>query len=267
MKIRYNNLLLLLIIFFTQNSYPSEIIIQSTTSTRDSGLYKYLLPKYPKYDSLVIKTIAVGTGQAIRNSINCDGDLLIVHDEKREVQFMKQGYGVKRHILMYNDFVIVGPDNDPAGIRKSSSPYDAFLKIYIEKSNFVSRADSSGTNAAENKIWDAAKIDPRKFSGLWYFETGQGMGQSLNIAISLDAYTIVDRSTWIKFSNKQDHRVLFSNKKLMQNPYGLILINPDKCPDNNYPQAKLLFEWLSSESTKSLINDYKISGNQVFFTY
>ena len=130
MKIRYNNLLLLLIIFFTQNSYPSEIIIQSTTSTRDSGLYKYLLPKYPKYDSLVIKTIAVGTGQAIRNSINCDGDLLIVHDEKREEQFMKQGYGVKRHILMYNDYVIVGPDNDPAGIRKSSSPDDAFLKIY-----------------------------------------------------------------------------------------------------------------------------------------
>ncbi len=267
MKIRYNNLLLLIIIFFTQNLYSSEVIIQSTTSTRDSGLYKYLLPKYPKYDSLVIKTIAVGTGQAIRNSKNCDGDLLIVHDEKREKQFLEQGYGIKRHILMYNDFIIVGPKNDPANIRKSLTPDNAFLKIYVKKSNFVSRADSSGTNAAEKKIWDAAKVDPSIFSGSWYFETGQGMGQSLNIAIALNAYIIVDRSTWIKFSNKQNHRVLFSNKKLMQNPYGLILINPDKCPDNNYLQAKLLFDWLSSGSTKSLINDYKINGNQVFFTY
>lgn len=267
MKIKYYFLLLMLFIFFVPNLYSNELIIQSTTSTRDSGFYKYLLPKYPSYNSVTIKTIAVGTGQAMMNSRNCDGDLLIVHDENREKKFMNEGYGIERHMLMFNDFVIVGPSSDSANIKGSLSPEEAFSNIYHNKSKFISRSDSSGTNAAEMKIWNKSDLEPRIFSGSWYLETGQGMGQSLNIAISLDAYTIVDRSSWVKFSNKKNHKVLFSNKKLMQNPYGLILINPLKCPLNNYPEAKLLYDWLTSESTKMLINKYTVDGNQVFFTY
>jgi tungstate transport system substrate-binding protein len=267
MKIRYHLLFIALLLSVTSNLYANELIIQSTTSTRDSGFFKYLLPKYPLYDSLIVKTIAVGTGQAIMNSRNCDGDLLIVHDEKKEFKFMDDGYGIERHKLMYNDFVIIGPIADPASIKKSLSPADAFIKIYNNKSKYISRADSSGTHAAEMKIWRDAQIQPNIYSGSWYLETGQGMGQSLNIAIALNAYILVDRSSWLKFSNKKNHKVLYSNKAQMRNSYGMILIDPKKCPDNNYTAAKQLFDWLSSDDAKSLINEYSIDGSQLFYSY
>lgn len=247
-------------------SYSDDIIIQSTTSTRDSGLYEYLLPKYPNHMNHDIKVVAVGTGQAIVNAKNCDGDLLIVHDEKRESEFMRDGYGMKRHSLMYNDFVIVGPPDDPAQSSKENLPKDAFLAIAKSQSTFISRSDSSGTHAAEISIWENAQFNPLTYSGKWYFETGQGMGPSLNIAIAKDAYIFTDRSSWLKFKNKQSHQILYENKDLLRNSYGLILINYDRCTNINKTASSDLFDWLASDDAKHYINNYRIKGRQVFFT-
>ena len=180
-----NFLKIFLLFFFSVNIlFADSVTIQSTTSTRDSGLYKYLLPYYPNFRNVEIKVIAVGTGQAIMNAQNCDGNILIVHDEKREDIFMANNYGSERHNLMYNDFVIIGPNEDSARVYGSSSVLEAFSKIYENKRIFISRSDSSGTHAAEIKIWSQLGINPAKYSGKWYLESGQGMGPSLNIAIS-----------------------------------------------------------------------------------
>lgn len=243
----------------------NEIVIQSTSSTRDSGLYEFLLPKYPNYDQTNIKVIAVGTGQAIVNARNCDGDLLIVHDKERELEFMRQGYGIKRHSLMFNDFVIVGPSSDPAQINNSISPEDVFTSIAQSDSKFISRSDSSGTHAAEKSIWKRTQINPLSYSGQWYIQTGQGMGPSLNIAIAKNAYIFTDRSSWLKFKNKKEHRILYSDKNQLKNEYGLILINYHRCENINKVVASNLYDWLISESGKSHITAYKINGNQVFF--
>ena len=246
------------------NVSANEIVIQSTSSTRDSGLYEFLLPKYPNYDQTNIKVIAVGTGQAIVNARNCDGDLLIVHDEKRELEFMRQGYGIKRHSLMFNDFVIVGPLSDPAQINNSINPEDVFISIAESNSKFISRSDSSGTHAAEISIWKRTQINPLSYSGQWYIQTGQGMGPSLNIAIAKNAYILTDRSSWLKFKNKKEHRILYSNKNRLKNEYGLILVNYNRCKNINKVVVSNLYDWLISESAKSHITAYKINGKQVF---
>ena len=245
--------------------FSETLIIQSTTSTRDSGLYKYLLPNYPDYKNLEIKVIAVGTGQAIVNARNCDGDILIVHDRKKEETFLENGYGTKRHDLMYNDFVVIGPTKDSIGIEKSLSATDVFLKIYNQKHTFVSRSDSSGTHSAEMQIWKAARVDPSKYSGKWYIETGQGMGPSLNIAISLNGYILSDRSTWLRFNNKKSHKILYENSVELRNDYGMILVNPKRCPNNNYTAASKLFDWLSSHEAADLIRNYRLTESQVFY--
>jgi len=260
-----NKYSLFFILLFPLSSVSGDIIIQSTTSTRDSGLYEYLLPNYPDYKNVTIKTIAVGTGQAIANAYNCDADLLIVHDNDKEMKFMNSGYGKERVNLMYNDFVVVGPINDPANIANKNNIYDIFLSIYESKSFFVSRSDSSGTHMAEMSIWSEIKVDPHPGSALWYFETGQGMGPSLNVAVSLGAYILTDRSSWIKFSNKGLHKILYRNPVELKNQYGMILISPDKCPNMNYKESLQLFRWLSSSNAKNLINSYKIDKTQVFF--
>ncbi len=252
------------LISFTHLS-ADNIVIQSTTSTRDSGLYEYLLPNYPDYASHDIKVVAVGTGQAIMNAKNCDADLLIVHDKKREMQFMKEGYGIKRHKLMYNDYIIVGPSRDPANIASIKKPSNVFLAIASNKSKFISRSDSSGTHFAEISIWDNANFDPVKSSGVWYFETGQGMGPSLNIAIAQDAYIFTDRSTWLKYKNKANHQILYENKYELKNEYGLILVNHTRCKAINNTVPLDLFNWLSSDYAKQLINSYRIDSQQVFF--
>ena len=241
------------------------LIIQSTTSTRDSGLYKYLLPNYPDYSNLKIKVIAVGTGQAIVNARNCDGDILIVHDKEKEVDFLKNGYGIKRHDLMYNDFVIIGPAEDSLNIQISSSASEVFSKIYKGKHLFISRSDSSGTHSAEMKLWSDTQLNPRRHSGDWYIETGQGMGPSLNIAISLNGYVLSDRSSWLRFNNKKSHRILYENPEELRNNYGMILVNPGRCPNNNYSAASKLFDWLSSAEAANLIHNYNLSGSQVFY--
>lgn len=252
-------------LFATNISYSDSITIQSTTSTRDSGLYKYLLPKYPKFRDIQIKLIAVGTGQAIINAKNCDGNILIVHDKKREDEFMVNGYGTSRFNLMYNDFVIVGPKKDAANIKGSESISEVFSKIYTKKQVFISRSDSSGTHSAEMNIWNKIGLDPSTHSGKWYLESGQGMGPSLNIAMSLNGYIFSDRSSWLRFNNKRDHVILYSNPKELRNNYSMILVNHTKCKNLNLKPAEGLYDWLKSKEAASLINNYKVNGQQVFY--
>ena len=256
-------------LFFALFSYADDniLVIQSTTSTRDSGLYEYLLPHYNRYESLSIKVVAVGTGQAIRNAKNCDADLLIVHDHQREKEFMSSGFGIKRHSLMYNDFIIVGPRKDPFKISSKKSPQEVFATIYSNNLKFISRSDSSGTHNAEMRLWSSASLDPVVSSGRWYIETGQGMGPSLNIAIGTNSYIFTDRASWLNYKNKQNHQVLYENPSKLMNPYGVILINPKKCPKSNSTEAILLYNWLTSDIAKSLIDNYKIFGSKLFYTY
>ena len=247
-------------------SYAGSITIQSTTSTRDSGLYKYLLPKYPNFNDVQIKLIAVGTGQAIRNAQNCDGNILIVHDKDREDKFMANGFGSSRYNIMYNDFVVVGPKKDSANIQGSESILEVFSKIYSKKHIFISRSDSSGTHSAEMSIWGNIALDPTTSSGKWYLESGQGMGPSLNIAISLNGYIFSDRSSWLRFNNKGDHIILYSNPIELKNSYSMILVNHDKCKNLDLKPARDLYDWLKTDDAASLINGYKIKGQQVFHT-
>ena len=261
-------LVYLLSIYLSVNLvYANEVIIQSTTSTRDSGLYSFLLPKYPEFSTTNIKVIAVGTGQAILNAKNCDGDILIVHDKSREEEFMQNGFGTIRHNLMYNDFVIVGPKDDPANIKSSQFAHKAFKQIFKSKSKFISRSDSSGTHSFELSLWNKANIDAGYYSGRWYLETGQGMGPTLNITVAMNGYTISDRSTWLKYNNKRSHVILYENPQELRNEYGMILVNSEKCQDMNIDSAIKLYKWMSSEDAKSLINMYRIKNSQVFYTY
>ncbi len=258
-------LFLLLFIFNYQILFAETIIIQSTTSTRDSGLYKYLLPFYPDNSNVQIKVIAVGTGQAIINAQNCDGNILIVHDKNREKRFIDEGYGSEIHSLMYNDYVIIGPKRDYAKVSYSSSVLDAFKNIFDSKNTFVSRSDSSGTHAAEMSIWNKLSLDPKIHSGSWYLESGQGMGPSLSIATSLDGYTISDRSSWLRFKNKGNHLILYENPRELRNDYSIILVNHDRCKNLNLKPAKKLYDWLKSKSTADLIRAYRLDNTQVFY--
>ena len=258
-------ILLATLISFSFISYASSLIIQSTTSTRDSGLYEYLLPHYPYFDEIKIKVIAVGTGQAIMNAKNCDGNILIVHDENREIKFIADGHGSDRHNLMYNDFVIIGPGTDRANIASSKSVRDAFSRIYDNGYKFISRADSSGTHSSEMSIWNQLKLDTSKHSGKWYLESGQGMGPSLNIAISLNAYIFSDRSTWLRFKNKRNHKILYENPSELRNNYGMILVNHKKCKNLNYESSLKLYKWLASNKAAQLIKNYKILNTKVFY--
>ena len=263
-----NNFTNAIFIFFLSIniSYADSITIQSTTSTRDSGLYKYLLPKYPNFNHVQIKLIAVGTGQAIINAQNCDGNILIVHDKDREDKFMADGFGSSRYNIMYNDFVVVGPKKDAANIKDSESILEVFSKIYSKKHIFISRSDSSGTHSAEMSIWENIALDPTISSGKWYLESGQGMGPSLNIAISLNGYIFSDRSSWLRFNNKGDHTILYSNPIELKNSYSMILVNHDKCKNLDLKPARDLYDWLKTDDAASLINGYKIKGQQVFYT-
>lgn len=257
--------LIAMLISFSCISHANSLIIQSTTSTRDSGLYEYLLPHYPNINQVKIKVIAVGTGQAIMNAMNCDGNILIVHDKDREIQFIADGYGSHRHNLMYNDFIIIGPSSDKAQIKSSESVMDAFSRIYKNGNKFISRADSSGTHSSEMAIWNQLKLDPSKYSGKWYLESGQGMGPSLNIAISLSAYIFSDRSTWLRFKNKGNHKILYENPSELRNNYGMILVNHSKCENLNYESSINLYNWLASDKAAQIIKNYRISGSNVFY--
>ncbi|MFT5509401.1 MAG: tungstate transport system substrate-binding protein [Hyphomicrobiaceae bacterium] len=242
-----------------------SIIVQSTTSTKNSGLYNVLLPQFKKATGITVHIVAVGTGQAIRNARNCDGDVLLVHAKGAEQKFVTDGFGTKRHDLMYNDFVFVGPPSDSAKITGSKSASDTLKKIATSKAIFASRGDDSGTHKKERTLWQAAGIDPTPSSGKWYRETGSGMGATLNIAVGMGAYAMTDRATWIAFKNKRDFKVLVEGDKALFNQYGITAVSAKKCPSVKTKLAETFSAWLRSKSGQSAIAAYKRNGQQLFF--
>jgi len=212
-----------------------------------------------------VRVVAVGTGQAIRNAQNCDGDVLLVHAQNAEEQFVAEGFGVSRSDVMYNDFIVVGPAQDPAGVAGMSDIDQALRKIAATKSRFASRGDDSGTHKAEMRLWQAAAIDPTKHSGDWYRETGSGMGATLNVATGMNAYVLTDRATWINFNNKGDANIVVEGDDALFNQYGIILVNPDKCDNVKADASQAFIDWLLSNEGQAIIANYKVSGQQLFF--
>jgi len=241
------------------------IVVQSTTSTQNSGLYEYLLPIFQKKTGIEVRVVAVGTGQAIKNAMNCDGDVLLVHAKKAELKFVASGFGVKRYDLMYNDFVIVGPANDPAGVAGTKDAVAALKKISAAKATFLSRGDDSGTNKKELALWKRAGIDVKTASGTWYRETGSGMGATLNSAVGMEAYTLTDRATWIAFKNRGDLKITVEGDKDLFNQYGIMLVNKDKCPAVKTKMGKVFMDYLLSPEGQKVIAAYKLKGQQLFF--
>ncbi len=241
------------------------IVVQSTTSTQNSGLLDYILPKFEEKSGIQVRVVAVGTGQAIKNAANGDGDVLLVHAKPSEEKFVAAGDGVKRYDLMYNDFVIVGPAADPAGIKGSGDAIAALKKIAETGSNFASRGDDSGTHKKEKALWKAAGVDPEAASGSWYRETGSGMGATLNAAVGMDAYALTDRATWISFKNKGTFEIAAQGDDKLFNQYGVILVNPKKHPNVKAEAGQTFIDWLRSKEGQSLIASYKVDGQQLFF--
>ena len=242
----------------------NKIRILSTTSTRDSGLYSFILPKFEKKFNVKAHVLAVGTGQALQNAKNCYGDILIVHATHLEKKFIEEGYGVERNNLMYNDFVVVGPNNDPAHIYKTKNITNVLKKIINTSSIFISRGDNSGTHISETELWKLSNLDPSIYSGDWYMESGQGMGATLNIAIGMDAYSFTDRATWIRFKNKQNHKILFEGDPQLYNQYGIVKINPKHCKNRNHSLANNFYNWILSAEGQKLIGSFRIDGERVF---
>jgi len=242
-----------------------SILLQSTTSTANSGLYDYLLPKFTDKTGIKVNVVAVGTGQAIKNARNGDADVLLVHAKSAEEKFVAEGYGLERFDVMYNDFVIVGPPSDPAGIAGMDDSLAAMTKIADRQAVFASRGDNSGTHKKEMQLWTDAGIHPTEASGGWYRETGSGMGATLNTAVGMDAYTLTDRATWISFKNKGEYRVLVEGDPDLFNQYGIILVNPKKHPDVKVAEGQAFIDWIRGEEGQKAIADYKLDGQQLFF--
>ena len=247
------------------SSAETSIHLQSTTSTKNSGLYDYLLPRFKKDTGITVRVIAVGTGQAIRNARNCDGDVLLTHTKADEEKFVAEGYGVKRYKLMYNDYVFVGPSSDPARVAGLKSAPAALKKIAQSKSLFVSRGDNSGTHKREKTLWKAAKISPSAASGTWYRETGAGMGTTLNIAVGMASYTLTDRASWVAFRNKYDFKIHVMGDKSLFNQYGVILVNPQICPTTKAKAGQKFIDWLRSPRGQESIRKFRKNGQQLFF--
>jgi len=241
------------------------IIVQSTTSTANSGLYDHLLPQLHEATGVQAKVVAVGTGQAIRNARNCDGDVLLVHAKSAEEAFVEDGFGMKRYDLMYNDFIVVGPSDDPAEVRGEPDIIKALNQIADRTATFASRGDDSGTHKKEIALWAEAGVDVNAASGRWYRETGSGMGATLNVGVGMGAYVLTDRGTWISFANKGDHEVLVEGDPDLFNQYGVVLVNSSVCPRVNVDAGNLFVEWLLSDAGQAAIAEHKIDGQQLFF--
>lgn len=239
------------------------IILQSTTSTQNSGLLNYILPIFTKKTGIDVRVVAVGTGQALKNAQNGDGDVLMVHAKAAEEKFVAEGYGVERHELMYNDFVIIGPNSDPAKIAGSNDASASLKKIAETASNFASRGDDSGTHKKELALWKVAGIDVKSANG-WYRETGSGMGSTLNIAAGMNAYVMSDRATWISFKNKADLKILVEGDKSLFNQYSVILVNPEKHKNVKVELAQQFISWVLGPEGQAAIKSFKVNGEQLF---
>jgi tungstate transport system substrate-binding protein len=240
------------------------ITLSSTTSTQDSGLFGHILPIFTAARGITVHVVAVGTGQALAIGARGDADALLVHDRIGENKFVADGFGVDRRDVMYNDFVIVGPNSDPAHIRGLKNAREALNRIAQAAAPFASRGDDSGTNRMELRLWKSAGIQPDPHSG-WYRDLGQGMGATLNIAAAMNAYTLTDRATWANFKNRQGLEILTEGDPSLFNPYGSILVNPGKWPHVKYQDARIWHEWLMSKAGVDAITSYRINGEQLFF--
>tara|TARA_R110002020_G_scaffold424896_4_gene634326 strand:+ start:7734 stop:8564 length:831 start_codon:yes stop_codon:yes gene_type:complete len=241
------------------------IIVQSTTSTQNSGLFEHILPMFRDKTGIEVRVVAVGTGQAIKNAANGDGDVLFVHAKAAEEKFVADGDGVSRSDVMYNDFVIVGPPSDPAGVAGMSDVTAALGKIAEAQAPFASRGDDSGTHKAELRLWSEAGVDVDAASGSWYRETGSGMGATLNTGTGMGAYIMTDRATWISFGNKGDYQIAVEGDEKMFNQYGIILVSADKHPNVKSEAGEQFIDWILSDEGQAAIAGYKIDGQQLFF--
>ena len=241
-----------------------SIVVASTTSTQDSGLFGYLLPLFKAKTGIDVKVIAQGTGQALDTARRGDADVVFVHAKAQEEKFLAEGFGVKRFDVMYNDFVLIGPKTDPAGVRGKDIE-TALKAIQAKAAPFVSRGDRSGTHSAELALWKLAGIDLESAKGPWYREIGQGMGAALNIASAMDAYVLSDRGTWISFRNRAGLDIVVEGDKRLFNQYGVMLVNPDKHPQVKKDLGQAFVDWLISPDGQSAIGGYTIDGQQLFF--
>ena len=242
-----------------------SIVVSSTTSTQDSGLFGHILPLFKKRTGIDVKVVSQGTGQALDTGRRGDADVVFVHARAQEEKFVADGFGVKRYPVMYNDFVLIGPKNDSAGIKGSKEIVAALKTIKDKNAPFISRGDKSGTHAAELNLWKAAGIDIAQDKGPWYKEIGQGMGAALNTASASNAYVLADRGTWISFKNRGDLAIVVEGDAKLFNQYGVILVNPEKHPSVKKADGQAFIDWLVSPEGQKAIAGYKINGQQLFF--
>ncbi len=246
------------------SAQDTAIVVSSTTSTEQSGLFGFLLPQFTRASGVTVKVVALGTGQALDVGRRGDADVVFVHDQTAEERFVAEGAGVERVPVMYNDFVLVGPADDPA--RAAGRDIVAGLKaVYAAKSAFVSRGDKSGTHAAELRYWKLAGVDPAGEKAAWYRDTGSGMGPALNTAAAMNAYLLADRGTWLSFKNRQNLKIIVEGDSKLFNQYGVILVNPKKHPHVKAAAGQKFIDWLVSAEGQGTIAAYKIGGEQLFF--
>ena len=253
-------------VMWTSTAFAQEkfIVLASTTSTEQSGLFGHLLPAFEKRSGIKVRVVAVGTGQALDQGRRGDADVVFVHDQAAEEKFVAEGFGVKRLAVMYNDFVLIGPKTDPATAR-GKDIHGALRKVEAAKAPFVSRGDKSGTHAAELRYWKAAGVDLEKSKGSWYRDTGSGMGPALNTAASMNAYILADRGTWLAFKNRADLGIVVEGDTRLFNQYGVMLVNPAKHPHVKADLGNAFIDWLISKEGQEAIASFKIGGEQLFF--
>ena len=252
---------------FSGNAFAQEksIVVASTTSTQDSGLFGHILPMFKAKTGIDVKVVAQGTGQALDTARRGDADVVFVHAKSAEEKFLSEGFGVKRYPVMYNDFILIGPKSDPAGIKGSKDIVAALGAIKAKGADFISRGDKSGTHQAELNLWKVAGIDIAGDKGPWYKEIGQGMGAALNTASASNAYVLADRGTWLSFKNRGDLGIAVEGDKRLFNQYGVMLVNPEKHPSVKKDFGQQFIDWLVSSEGQKAIADYKINGEQLFY--
>jgi tungstate transport system substrate-binding protein len=252
-------------LYVPASAQEKSIVVSSTTSTTDTGLFNHILPIFKAKTGITLKVLSQGTGQALDTGRRGDADVVFVHARAQEEKFVADGFGVKRFPVMYNDFILLGPKNDPAGV-KDKNVVVALRMIRDKAAPFISRGDKSGTHSAELNLWKAAGIDVAGADkGSWYKEIGQGMGAALNMAAASKAYLLSDRGTWLSFKNKRDLDILIEGDKQLFNQYGVILVNPQKHPSVKKDLGQAFIDWLVSPEGQKAIGDYKVEGNQLFF--
>jgi tungstate transport system substrate-binding protein len=241
------------------------ITVASTTSTEQSGLFRHILPLFEKKTGIQVRVVALGTGQALDMGRRGDADVVFVHDQAAEEKFVADGFGVRRIEVMYNDFVLIGPKSDPAGVGGRKDITEALKRIRERQASFVSRADRSGTHAAELRLWKLTGIDIAAAKGPWYRETGSGMGPALNTASSMNAYILADRGTWLSFRNRGELAILVEGDRRLFNQYGIMLVNPARHPHVKKDLGQVFIDWIVSSEGQKAIGEYRIGGEQLFF--